>query len=362
MSQYTPLHSIHQQLGARLVDFAGWDMPLHYGSQIEEHHKVRREAGMFDVSHMLAVDIKGDQASEFLRYLLANDVGRLQNPGRALYTCMLNEQGGVIDDLITYYLAPHYYRLVVNAGTRQKDIAWITQQAKNFNVEIIERKDRAILAIQGPLARTKTSEVVDSNKKDLIAQLKPFSCGMTVDHWMIARTGYTGEDGLEIILPPEDAVTLWQNLLRSNVQPCGLGARDTLRLEAGFNLYGQDMDESISPLEANLAWTVDFTDSNRQFMGRSALEKQQKRGIQKILVGLVLEEKGMLRNHQKVIVEGSGEGEITSGSFSPTLGHAVALARVPVKIGNHYHVVVRDKLIPVRMVKPPFVRNGKKIF
>lgn len=358
MLNRTPLYAEHQQAGAKLVDFAGWEMPLNYGSQIEEHHKVRRDAGMFDVSHMLPVDVQGPKAQQFLRYVLANDVARLV-PGKALYTCMLNEKGGVIDDLIVYQLEPDFYRIVVNAGTREKDVNWLKKQAANFNLEIKPRTDLAILAIQGPHARNKVSEILDPARKNMIANLKPFSAALD-KNWLIARTGYTGEDGLEIILPATEVVKFWQDLVKVGVSPCGLGARDTLRLEAGLNLYGNDMDDSVTPLESNLAWTVAFDPQDRDFIGREVLEKQQQT-LKQQLVGLVLEEKGVLRNHQKVITK-NGAGEITSGSFSPTLGHAIALARIPVNSGENCQVEIRDKLVPVRIVKPPFVRHGKKVF
>lgn len=362
MLKRTALYQQHQLAGAKLVDFAGWEMPLHYGSQIEEHHAVRRNAGMFDVSHMAIVDIQGTDAGTFLRYLLANDVSRLKEPGKALYSCMLNEQGGIIDDLIVYFVAPNNYRLVVNAGTRAKDLAWIKQQAQNFVTTITERTDLAMLAIQGPLAREKVIQLFNENQRDAITTLKPFQF-TKYNEWFIARTGYTGEDGFEIMLPATEATAFWQTLLNIEVSPCGLGARDTLRLEAGLNLYGVDMDETVTPLESNLTWTVMFEPHDRNFLGRKALEDQQKQGIPRKLVGLVLEERGVLRNHQHVTVESAGEGEITSGSFSPTLGFSVALARIPANIDTtHCHVAIRDKLVPARIVKPPFVRNGKKVF
>jgi aminomethyltransferase len=361
MLKKTALYEQHQQAGAKLVDFAGWEMPLHYGSQLEEHHKVRRDAGMFDVSHMAIVDIYGKNAHTYLRYLLANDVARLTQPGKALYTCMLNEHGGIIDDLIVYFVAPAEYRLVVNAGTRDKDLAWIKQQAQNFTLTITERVDLSILAIQGPNARKKALQTFDQTKRAAAAELKPFHFARDKD-WFIARTGYTGEDGFEIMLPAKEVADFWQALLQTDISPCGLGARDTLRLEAGLNLYGADMDETTTPLESNLNWTVQFEPQDRDFIGRRALEQQQKQGIQRKLVGLVLEERGVLRSHQQVIAEGIGAGEITSGSFSPSLGFSVALARVPANIGTHCHVVIRDKLIAVRIVKPPFVKQGKKVF
>lgn len=360
MSNHTSLYEQHLQSGGKMVDFAGWDMPLHYGSQLEEHHRVRQDAGMFDVSHMAAVDITGSDAKKFLRYLVANDVEKLY-PGKALYTCMLNEQGGIIDDLIVYYLDANRYRVVVNAGTRQKDLAWMQKQASQFDIVIKERTDLAIVAIQGPQARIKATEVFTAEQKELTAALKPFHCIENKD-WLIARTGYTGEDGFEIMLPATQVVDFWQKLLKVGVSPCGLGARDTLRLEAGLNLYGSDMDENVTPLESNLIWTIAFEPQDRDFVGRAALEKQQQEGVKRFLVGLVLEERGVLRGHQKVVVDGFGEGEITSGTFSPTLGLSVALARVPAGVGARCQVMIRDKAMPVRVVKPPFVRNGKKVF
>lgn len=360
MASRTPLYEQHLQAGGKIVDFAGWDMPLHYGSQLEEHHIVRRDAGMFDVSHMGPVDVTGTDAKKFLRYLLANDVERLY-PGKALYTCLLNEQGNIIDDLIVYCLEQDRYRIVVNAGTRQKDLAWFQKQAANFNVVIKERTDLAIIAIQGPQARVKATEVLSAEQKELTANLKPFHA-IENNGWLIARTGYTGEDGFEVMVPATQAADFWEKLISVGVKPCGLGARDTLRLEAGMNLYGSDMDETVSPLESNLTWTVMFEPADRDFIGRKALEVQQQQGIKNKLVGLVLEERGVLRGHQKVIVEGIGEGEITSGTFSPTLGFSVALARVPANTGENCFVLIRDKQTPVRVVKPPFVRNGKKVF
>jgi len=359
MGQHTPLYQQHVALGARMVDFGGWDMPLHYGSQVDEHHQVRRDCGVFDVSHMAVVDLVGSDAKVFLQRLLANDVARLTTVGKALYSAMLNEQGGVIDDLIVY-LTDSGYRLVVNAGTRDKDLAWMRGQAKDFAVEITPRSDLAMLAIQGPNARGKTGELLGNARAALMEGLQVFHA--VVDGgWFIARTGYTGEDGLEIILPQSEVCTLFNDLIGAGIAPVGLGARDTLRLEAGMNLYGQDMDENTSPLAANMAWTVAFTPESRDFIGRKALEEQRKAGGQAKLVGLLLEERGVLRAHQTVRVEGAGVGEITSGSFSPTLGKSIALARVPANTGERAEVEIRGKWCPVRVVKPAFVRNGKAL-
>ncbi|KIZ36326.1 glycine cleavage system aminomethyltransferase GcvT [Stutzerimonas stutzeri] len=357
MGQRTPLYDQHLALGAKMVDFGGWDMPLHYGSQVEEHHQVRRDCGVFDVSHMTMVDVSGEQARDYLQRLLANDVARLKSTGRALYTAMLNERGGVIDDLIVY-LTDWGYRLVVNASTRDKDLAWMRAQAAGFAVEVRERPELAMLAIQGPHARARTSELVSQARAGLIHDLKPFQ-GMADGDWFIGRTGYTGEDGLEIILPAEQAPDFLSELVGAGIPPIGLGARDTLRLEAGLNLYGQDMTEDVSPLAANMGWTVAWEPTERDFVGRAALEQQRARDDLPKLVGLVLEERGVLRAHQVVRVNGVGDGEITSGSFSPTLGKSIALARVPAGTAERAEVEIRGKWYPVRVVQPTFVRHGK---
>ncbi len=360
MGQHTPLYQQHLEAGGKMVDFAGWDMPIHYGSQIEEHHAVRQDAGMFDVSHMTVVDMRGSEVKAFLRKLFANDVDRLKTPGKALYSCMLNEQGGVIDDLITYYLADDWFRTVVNAATRDKDLAWIEEQAAPFGVEISVRDDLAMIAVQGPKAREKALTALPEDCLTASGELGVFFAAPCGD-WFIARTGYTGEDGFEVMLPSDQAAAFWQRLLDAGVRPTGLGARDTLRLEAGMNLYGSDMDESISPLEAGLGWTVAWQPADREFIGRPALEAQ-KDNVANKFVGLVLEQRGVLRSHQKVIAEGFGEGETTSGTFSPTLGQAIAMARVPAAAGDRVEVEIRGKRLPARVVKMPFVRNGKACF
>jgi aminomethyltransferase len=359
MGQRTPLYEQHLALGAKMVDFGGWDMPLHYGSQVEEHHQVRRDCGVFDVSHMTVVDVTGAQAKAWLQHLLANDVDRLKTPGKALYSGMLNPRGGVIDDLIVY-LTDWGYRVVVNAATRDKDLAWMQAQTAGFEVKLNERAELAMLAIQGPNARAKTAELVSPARAALINELKVFQ-GLPEGDWFIARTGYTGEDGLEIMLPAAQAADFLNELVGAGIAPIGLGARDTLRLEAGMNLYGQDMDEETSPLAANMGWTIAWEPAERQFVGRSALETQRAAGDQQKLVGLVLEERGVLRAHQVVRVEGVGEGEITSGSFSPTLNKSIALARVPAATSDRAEVEIRGKWYPVRVVQANFVRNGKAV-
>jgi aminomethyltransferase len=350
----TPLFELHQELGARIVDFGGWEMPVQYASQIGEHHAVRRAAGVFDVSHMCPVDLKGARVRQFLQHLLANDVAKLKLPGKALYSCMLNEAGGVLDDLIVYFLNESWFRLVVNAGTRDKDLAWIRCVSQEFDVSVTERTDLAILAIQGPEARAKTVTLLSASAAAAAMALGPFF-GREIDGWFVARTGYTGEDGFEVMLPGSDAVRIWRELNAAGVAPCGLGARDTLRLEAGMNLYGHEMDESTHPFESGLAWTVAMQPADRQFIGRTSLENVTP---SRQLVGLILEDRGVLRSHQKVITP-SGTGEITSGTFSPTLERSIALARVPAGAVQHVQADIRGKLLNARVVKPPFVRFGK---
>lgn len=359
MTSKTVLHAKHLEAGAKMVDFHGWEMPINYGSQIEEHHAVRQDAGMFDVSHMTIVDIEGVDAKAFLQKLVANDVAKLTVAGKALYTGMLNEQGGVIDDLIIYFFTETQYRLVVNSATREKDLAHIGAVAADFEVAVTERPEYAMIAVQGPNAKVKTATILDEQQQAAVEGMKPFF-GVQAGDLFIATTGYTGEEGYEIVVHNDGAADLWQKLLDAGVRPAGLGARDTLRLEAGMNLYGSDMDETVSPLAANMAWTIAWEPEERDFIGRAAITKQRAEQSTDKLVGLVLESKGVLRGGSKVIVEG-GEGVITSGTFSPTLGFSVALARVPRSIGETAQVEMRKKLVDVKVVKPSFVRNGKSI-
>lgn len=379
-----PLSESHEALGATMVDFAGWWMPLHYGSQIEEHHRVRQDVGMFDVSHMGIIDIKGKDAKAFLSYLLSNDIEKLKEPGSAFYTCLLNHQGGILDDLIVYYIAVNHYRLVVNAATLKKDYEWIqsiqSDPLVNANQISIEKIPLAILAIQGPHARKKVSDLFPSLKNQILS-LKPFHFFITTmndninissEPWMIARTGYTGEDGIEIFLPQNDVVVLWQTLFKAGISPIGLGARDTLRLEAGYNLYGQDMDESVTPFESNLAFTVAF-EAKRDFIGRAVLEKQKQQGSSQKLVGILLLDKGVLRGGQMLYETKENDehlnsspnsnpqrtiGIVTSGSFSPTLKKAIGLARVYDydNLDKTCHVLIRQKELKAQIVKPPFYR------
>lgn len=367
MGSQTALYQWHSDNNGKMVDFSGWDMPVNYGSQIEEHNAVRTAAGMFDVSHMTVVDITGADAKSYLRYLLANDVDKIDGQvGKALYTGMLNDKGGVIDDLIVYNMGDdssgqQWYRAVVNCGTRAKDLVWMQQQASDFSVALNERPELAMIAVQGPQAITKHAEV-NPEAAAPIADLKVFQ-GVGIGNGFYARTGYTGEDGLEIMLPADEALALWSKLADAGVQPCGLGARDTLRLEAGMNLYGNEMNDDVSPLTANMSWTIAWEPETRNFIGRDALTKEMQDGVKTKLVGLALQGKGVLRAHQKVIIEDVGEGETTSGSFSPTLNHSIALARVPVaaKIGQQCQVEIRNKRFDVTIVKPSFVRHGEPL-
>ena len=359
MGKQTPLYQQHLDANGKIVDFGGWDMPIHYGSQLQEHNVVREDAGMFDVSHMTIVDIAGPEALAYLQKILANDVSKLGFTGKALYTGMLNEEGGVIDDLIVYKM-DGWYRTVVNCGTREKDLAWMNKQIEAFDATLTERPELAMVAVQGPNAIEKVKQV-RTEQADLIGELKVFQ-GLPVGEWFYARTGYTGEDGLEIMIPAAEVADFWTALVDAGVAPAGLGARDTLRLEAGMNLYGNDMDDSISPLQAGMGWTIAWEPNDRDFIGRKALEAQKAAGVPSKLVGIVLETRGVMRSHQKVVVEGIGEGEITSGTFSPTLQHSIAMARVPYETGSECNIEMRGKLIPARIVKMPFVRNGKKVF
>jgi aminomethyltransferase len=361
MSKKTPLYARHLQVNAKMVDFHGWLMPLHYGSQLTEHHQVRRDAGMFDVSHMTVLDLSGQRVREFLRYLLANDVAKLKEAGQALYSCMLNERGKVLDDLIVYQQTETQFRMVCNAATRDKVLNWIKKQAKNFGVRIQDSLHYAMLAIQGPMARDKTLPCLPSELQSAAMGLKPFHSFWS-EQWFIARTGYTGEDGFEVILPVPQVQGFWDNLLLAGIKPIGLAARDTLRLEAGMRLYGTDLDEEHSPLESGLEWTVAWTPPNREFIGRDALEEQRQRREHSIMVGLILNDKrGVLRGHQTVYLENREEGQITSGTFSPTLGMSIGLARVPPEVHEQVSVAIRNKQLTAKVVKPPFVRHGKTL-
>lgn len=365
MANQTPLHDEHVASGAKLVDFAGWNMPINYGSQITEHNTVRESAGMFDVSHMRPVDVEGTGARDLLRRVFANDVAKIDDIGRAFYTCMLNTRGGVIDDLIVYHLGENWYRVIVNAATATKDMAWLSGQAEAFDATVTERSDLAVIAVQGPKARELAKGVLDDELAAAAMELKPFRATVSGE-WSVGRTGYTGEDGFEIVLPADAAVETWRGLAAVGVAPIGLGARDTLRLEAGLNLYGHDMDEDTTPLESGLGWTVAFEPADRDFIGRQSLERIREAGVTQKMVALLLEGRGVMRHGAAVRAAGDESvnaeqavGEVTSGSFSPTLQRSVALARVPSDWAGAVEVSLRGKWVPARIVSYPFVRQGR---
>lgn len=364
MLKRTPLYHIHKATGAKLVPFAGWEMPLQYTSIIEEHTYVRQDAGVFDVSHMRAIDLHGKDVIAFLRYLLANDIQKLTTDGQALYGCMLNESAGILDDLITYRINARFYRLVVNAGTTDKDLDWIKTHALGYDVTVTPRDDLAMLAVQGPHAVEKLAPIFPA---DVFATLQQLSAFHAIEHqdYFIAKTGYTGESGVEILLPNQAAETFWQQLCAQNIHPAGLGARDTLRLEAGLNLYGQDMDESVTPLMSNLAWTVDLKDPTREFVGKAAYVAQKQQGGYRKLVGVVLQEKGVLRNHLKLYRAQDDVdtlGEITSGTFSPSLQQGIGFARIEPLEASTCWVEIRGKRVPLQIIKPPFIKAGRANF
>ncbi len=365
MASKTPLYQAHVDANARIVDFGGWDMPLNYGSQIDEHNAVRQDAGMFDVSHMTVVEVTGTEAKLYLQYLLANDVDKLQVAGKALYSGMLNEDAGVIDDLIVYFLTDTHYRLVVNASTRDKDLAWMENVAQQFAVSVEEKTDVAMIAVQGPNAIGKANSIMDSEQQTAVAELKPFVAAQA-GTWFVARTGYTGEDGYEIMIPDNEGIAVWNKLVEAGVQPAGLAARDTLRLEAGMNLYGHDMDETVSPLEANMGWTIAWEPAERDFVGRKALAAQKaligekSDNAPRKMIGLVLQEKGVMREGQEVVVDDEIVGMITSGTMSPSAGKSIAMARVKRSINEESVLIqVRKKQLTAKVVKPCFVRKGE---
>lgn len=356
----TPLHAVHLANNARMTEFHGWEMPLHYGSQLQEHHDVRSKAGLFDASHMTIVDILGAGGRQFLRKLLTNDVDQLSHSGRALYSCMCNEHGGIIDDLIVYQRASDNYRMILNSATRKIDLDWIHKKSQGFAVGLQERNELGMVAVQGPQAINKIMAILNPAQADAVSTLTPFEC-VDVDTWFFARTGYTGEDGLEIIMPAAEVSALWQALVEVGVSPCGLAARDTLRLEAGMLLYGQDMTETTTPLESGLGWVVKLEPAERDFIGMGALLFQKQQGLHRKLVGLILEGQGIMRANQRVVIENAQDGIITSGTYSPTLEKSIAFARVPIKTPELVHIDIRGKLVPARVTKPRFIKHGKPI-
>ncbi len=354
--RHTPLHALHLAAGARMAPFAGWDMPLHYGSQLDEHHVVRTAAGVFDVSHMAQADISGPQADGYLRRVLCGDVARI-GTGKALYTCLLNEQAGIIDDLLVYRLGTDRFRVVLNAARRDADLAWLRGQLAGFDVDLTPRDDLAMLAVQGPQARTLASRSLPDALRVAAAGLARFAAAEHGD-WLVGRTGYTGEDGFEIMLPADSAPQVWQTLLEAGIRPSGLGSRDTLRLEAGLSLYGHDMDETITPLECGLAWTVHWEPPHRDFIGQAALAARRTAGPAQQRAGVVLACRGVLRDDAPVFQEGRQIGHLTSGGFGPTVGRGIGLARVETGAEGVCTIRIRDRDLPGQLVTPPFVREG----
>jgi len=343
-----------------MVEFASWQLPVHYGSLVNEHMAVRQAAGVFDVSHMTIVDITGEGAIDYLRRLLCSDVATLHNAGAALYSCMLNEQGGIIDDLIVYFLGKERYRIIVNAATRDSDLLWMNHQAGEYKVQITEQPQLAMVAVQGPQSVALVNSLLSNELASMSCKLNRYEA-CEADDWFVAATGYTGENGYEIALPESEVENFWQSLLESGVTPCGLGARDTLRLEAGMNLYGIDMDESNSPLTSGLGWTVGWQPKGRDFIGRAALEKERLEGPAKKMTGLVLDGKGVLRGGQLLYKDNHPVGVITSGTFSPTLKESIAFARVDADLIGDCEVQIRRNRLPVRQVKRIFVRHGQPV-
>jgi len=353
----TPLYTHHQALKARFTPFGDWEMPLQYSSILQEHHAVRQGVGMFDISHMGKLILKGAGVQAALQTLVPTDLSRLK-PGQAKYTVLLNESGGIVDDLILY-IEEGAVRCIVNAATAQKDLAWLRHYLPPDVAIVDESASNVLIAVQGPSALATLEPLLHKS----LATLKPYRhCPVTLlgqPAW-VARTGYTGEDGVEILAAIDTGVALWQALLAAGVTPCGLGARDTLRLEAAMLLYGQEMDEQTTPLEAGLEWLIDWQKAT--FIGREALWQQKQEGIERQLVGLELQGKGIARHDYPIYLEAQAVGRVTSGTLSPTLGKAIALGYVfPefANVGRELAVQVRDRSVPAVVVPRPFYRRGR---
>ena len=358
----TPLYDLAKNQQARFTAFSGWEMPVQFSGLKLEHQAVRSSAGMFDISHMGKFAFAGDRLIDAWQALVPSDLSRLE-PGKAMYTVLLNPRGGIIDDIIFYDRGTENGKqqaiVIVNAGTTDKDKKWILSQLKNSSVDMTDlSQTRALIALQGPKAAAILQELTTED----ISFLQPFEHrSVTINNSpvFVARTGYTGEDGFEIMLQPEAAQQLWQDLAGAGVTPCGLGARDTLRLEAAMSLYGQEIDDNITPLEAGLGWVVHLKDKG-DFIGRSVLERQKAEGVKRRLVGIEMSGRYIARHGYRVIADGEAVGEVTSGTISPTLGKAIALAYVPKalsKPGQVLEVEIRGKNHPATVVKKPFYRS-----
>ena len=349
----TPLNKSHIELGAKMVNFSNWEMPISYSSLIEEHNAVRNTVGIFDVSHMSVFDFDGDNQVAFFEKIFANDIKKIYKDNKAIYGALLNEEGGILDDLIIYH-ANNKFRLVSNCSTREQNRQWFEKHAVEFGVKVMERSDMGILAIQGPDALNKILEIKEIDAQ--VNTLQSFGCMFEGDK-LYARTGYTGEDGLELIVPTKDINHLWDQALELGCTPIGLGARDTLRLEAGLNLYGNDMTINNHPYESNMGWTIDMSDENREFIGKDALLSIDQSKSQKI-VGIILQDKGILRSGYEITHE-QGKGVVLSGSYSPTLQSSIGLARVDQGYKENGKVMIRNKLLNIDFVSPRFLGQGK---
>jgi aminomethyltransferase len=359
---HTPLHGEHVALGARMVPFAGWEMPVQYTGVIEEHNAVRQRAGMFDVSHMGRFEVHGAAAARFLRYITTWDMTRLE-PGEGHYAASCNEAGGILDDVYVFNLNAERYLIVVNASNAPKMKAWMEDHITRFDALLVDRHEStAMIAVQGPEALAKLDTILGT---DFVRSLKPRRCGET--EWrgqsvFASRTGYTGEDGLELVVEARGGADLWRALLEAGVVPAGLGARDTLRLEAALLLYGNDMDEETSPFEVGLDWVVTFEDEE-DFVGRSALHHVKAAGTDRILVCIRALDRGVMRHGFEVRQDGLPVGVVTSGTFSPTLNLSIGMAFVPrlyAGMGTRLDVDVRGRTLPVEVVPRPFYKRPKK--
>lgn len=358
----TPLYECHQEAGARLVDFAGWEMPVQYAGVIEEHRAVRTAAGLFDVSHMGEVRVQGPGSEEFLQRLTPNDVSKLA-PGRAHYSGLLTERGTYVDDLLIYRLGAEEFLVVVNASNAERDHEWIASRAGS-GVQVVNESDRwALIALQGP----KAVEILRplTSPEALALKYYGFQMGEVAGRpALVSRTGYTGEDGFELYVAPEDAPAIWRRLMEvgapHGLQPAGLGARDTLRLEASMALYGHEIDESTTPFEAGLAWVVKM--GKGDFLGRDALAAQQAEGLRRKLVGFEVQGRGIARQGHEVKMEGRTVGTVTSGTWSPSFEKALGMAYVPAEKaapGTALEIDVRGRALPATIVDVPFYRRAK---
>jgi len=359
---HTPLFELAMAQKARMTEFAGWEMPIQYSGLKKEHEAVRKSAGMFDVSHMAKFALSGKNLVKELQKLVPSDLQRL-TPGKAQYTVLLNAEGGIIDDIIYYHQGEEQGLIIANAATTEKDKAWLLANLEKTGVELEDlSQTKVLIAIQGPAAVKQLQAFVEEDLNSVKA-FEHFQGKILGETAFLARTGYTGEDGFEVMINPEVGQKLWQSLLNVGVIPCGLGARDTLRLEAAMCLYGQDMDESITPLEAGLSWLVHL-ETKDDFIGRKVLETQKNVGIKRKLVGLEMEGRYIARHGYPVLVNGETLGVVTSGSLTPTLEKAIALAYLPsslTKIGQNIEVEIRGKNHPGKVVKKPFYSSPSRV-